>query len=139
MVRWFGMVLALGVAVIAEPSWAQGNVGGTIGKKDKTVTGGNEQPASKSSRRTRTMAAGPRTDGCSRIVGSWTWFFSSNVFAADRSVRNSGGNTGTWSCAGSALTIRWINGVVDRGTLSTDGSSLSMTSSIGVSFQARRQ
>ncbi len=52
-IAFFAVAAALAVAPMAEQVWAQaGNTGGTIGKKDKVVTGG-DQPPKKASPRTR--------------------------------------------------------------------------------------
>ena len=140
MRRFMACFAVMGALAVAMPgsAWAQsGNVGGTIGKKDKTVTGG-DQPAITPARKTRATAAAPKASGCRALVGSWSWPFGNSVFKADRSVRHSMGNTGKWSCAGATVVINWDHGVVDRAILSPDGPTLSVASGVGISFQSKR-
>ncbi len=136
----------LTAAMPGEALGQGGNIGGTIGKKNKTVTGGDDQPAppDKNSRPAKRRAATDQSvpvgrDSCKSLVGTWAWFLGPQaVFAADRTVSHLQGYTGKWTCSKGAVVIVWNHGVTDRGTLSDDGKTLAVASGIGINFQATR-
>ena len=122
-----------------------GSVGGTIGKTDKSVSGGEEQPHSRAKPQKDKTDATPatRSSPCRDIVGTWKWYLglSETTFLADGSARHSSGATGKWQCVGSAISAVWSNGVKEHYVLSPDGNSLSVDTSWngGVSFVVTRE
>ncbi len=144
----FGFLVAIAIGAASAPVLAQsGNIGGTIGKQDKTVSGSEEKPTppSKNSKPTKRRAATNQSapvarDSC-KLVGNWSWALglSNVVFKADRSTSHTRGYTGKWSCTKGTVVITWNHGVTDRGTLSDDGTTLRVSSSIGINFRATRK
>lgn len=131
--------VALAVAATVEHARAQGNVGGTIGKKNKVVTGATERPAKRPAKH-RVPSATPNTGPCRGLVGTWAWYMGLDaVFSVDRSVRALT-YTGKWSCSGQSLVIVWdkIN-VIDRGTFSDNGTTLSIVNSRSERFIGKRK
>jgi hypothetical protein len=123
-----------------------GSTGGTIGKQDKSISGGVEVDTprvvphpKRSATKSQERSSG---QSCDRIVGKWTWYLgvTETVFNQNGSVRNTA-NSGKWTCAGSAITISWINGYIDRMTISQDGKSLAVVSTWngGTRFTATRR
>jgi len=143
-------LLALSHLAFANASSAlaqAGSTGGTIGKQDKSISGGvdAETPrAAPDPKRPATKARDTSPDhSCNRVVGNWTWYLglTETVFNQDGSARNSGGATGTWTCTGATVTATWNIGSTDRGTISHDGNSLAVVSTYhgGVKFTATRR
>ena len=143
MHRFIALFTIMGALVLtAMPGsvWAQsGNIGGTIGKKDKVITGG-DQPAKRPAYKTRAPAAAQRGDACRGLVGTWTWYLGIDaVFNADQSVGHAI-NTGKWTCTARSLVIVWTNiGITDRGIFSDNGATLSIVNSRGERFIATRK
>ena len=127
-----------------------GSTGGTVGKQDKSISGGAEadrpraaphskRPASNS----QETSSGP---ACSRIVGTWKWGGgfgpTEMVFNQNGTVRQSlTGSTGNWSCAGTIVKTVFANGSTDRIAISKDGNSASVTTTWGggQSFKVTRR
>ena len=132
---------ALAVAMPGS-AWAQsGNVGGTIGKKDKVVTGG-DVPANRPARKARAAADTANPGGCRSIIGTWAWFNNlAVVFKSDRTAVATNGDTSTWTCNGGMYLVTWKSmGHTDRLTLSSDGRRLSGTSTLlGIAVSATRK
>lgn len=124
-----------------------GSAGGTIGKQDKSISGGAEADTPRTMFRARRPAthsqetsSGP---ACSRIAGSWKWGYglTTMVFDQNGTVRSlTTGNTGTWSCAGTIVKTVFASGSTDRITISKDGNSASVTTTWGGghSFEVKR-
>src|SRR5664279_2559528 len=104
----------IGIALIALPhlpftyvpsALAQaGSTGGTIGKQDKSISGGEDTPRvpphpKRSATKSQETSSG---HSCVRIVGKWTWYLGATetVFNQDGTARNNGGATATWTCTG---------------------------------------
>jgi hypothetical protein len=146
----------IGIALLALPYFAFANVtaalaqagstGGTIGKQDKSISGGEEadrpravphpKRAATTSRETESDAA------CRRIVGTWSWAYglTEMAFSQNGTAKQSSGNTGSWSCAGTIVKTAYVNGVTERIAISTDGHSASVTTTAvgGFTFKATR-
>jgi hypothetical protein len=107
-----------------------GSTGGTLGKTDKSASGGEESGPHQTSRPRGARKANQKsTSGsCQRIVGSWSWHGGAQtVFNADGTGRNSaitGTTTCTWKCVDGVVVANWGSlGIVDRITISGDGNS----------------
>ena len=127
---------ALGIALSAagtSGAFAQaGSAGGTIGKSDKSISGGREEhQRSRGQRREQVPAphhasrAEPNNAGCQRVVGTWNWFLGGDtVFYGDRTGRSASGPTFTWTCSGDSYVLTWSHGFVDHLRISPDGKRL---------------
>lgn len=136
------------IALLAtdQMAFAQaGSIGGTIGKTDKSASGGEGQPHSRAKpQKDKTDATRAiRSSSCRDIVGTWKWYLglSETTFLADGSARHSAGATGKWQCVGSAISAVWSNGVKEHYVLSPDGNSLSVDTSWngGAAFVVTRE
>jgi hypothetical protein len=126
-----------------------GSVGGTIGKTDKSISGGvnveghaspKREAAPKRSVNTKIGNKNATHGGCQRIIGTWTWFFgTTTVFSSGGSASNSSGLTSTWRCAGGVVVALWSHGITDRITISSDGNRLSVSSSNGITWAGARK
>lgn len=132
--------IAVVAALIVLPgaAFAQGgSVGGDVGHRDKSASGGGERPAPrgiapKPHHTAVNHAVHSRETGtqCRNIVGSWTWRWLNNqattTFKPDGTVGASNGDFGTWTCANGDYTINWQRaGVANQMTLSPDARHLS--------------
>jgi hypothetical protein len=145
----FGIaLLALSHLAFANVSSAlaqAGSIGGTIGKQDKSISGGVDAETRRAApppKRSATKAQDTSSDhSCTRIVGNWTWYLglTETVFNQGGTARNSGGATGTLTCTGGTVVAKWSNGYVDRMSISNDGDSLSITNNLGVTWAATRK
>jgi hypothetical protein len=141
-------------ATFSAPCVAQvqpGSVGGTIGKQDKSISGGEETDRPRAAPHPKRAAANSHETSsggsCSRIVGTWSWGYglSEMVFGQNGTVRqNVSGkkvNNGTWTCSGTVVTSVFATGDRDRIVLSNDGNSASVTTTWagGLSFNVSRR
>ena len=135
-------LLGLSLLAFANVSSAlaqAGSTGGTIGKQDKSVSGGDEADrphAAPRSKRSATPKVASSGSSCSRIVGTWKWGgglgLTKMVFDQNGTVRQTlTGSTGSWSCAGTIVKTVFANGSTDRIAISRDGNSLSVTTTWG--------
>jgi hypothetical protein len=151
------VLCALAVGMFSVSCFAQvqpGSTGGSIGKTDKSVSGGEETQASHSRARTERKAnpssvANSATDsskGCARIIGLWTW--RAGVFSWRIVVRPNGvathsidnGINGTWSCKDDNAVFVWANGrYLDHVTLLPESNRLEGTNKDGVKFTGLRE
>src|ERR1019366_4958793 len=99
-------LLALSHLAFANVSSAlaqAGSIGGTIGKQDKSISGGEEADRPRAAPHPKRPAAKAQETSsghsCGRIVGTWSWYLgvTETVFNQNGTVRNSGGNTGKWT------------------------------------------
>jgi hypothetical protein len=139
MKTWIiAVVLSLALSAPGAPvAFAQaGSTGGTVGKQDKSVSGGDTK--SEVGRAAKSPAHNS-TERCGGIVGVWA--FSNGV---DVSVNPDGGATAngwhaSWTCQANVITIRWP-AFVDNYTIGSDGRSLSGASGLtGEHLTARRK
>src|SRR5262245_58205846 len=114
-----------------------GSTGGTIGKTDKSVSGGAAENAQArdrlgaSGRRNKdrsTLTTNSRTADtsgrpCAHIAGVWTYPHGDATFRPDGSIVSAGSDGATWTCSEGHVTVVWKggSGFVDRLTLSADG------------------
>jgi hypothetical protein len=147
------LVAAVAYAVMLIPTVAlaqlqPGSTGGTIGKTDKSISGGEEaaEPLQSLPRRDKRAAKPPneasgetRGSSCGRIVGTWNWVLGLTVvIKSNGSITASNGLTATWRCNGSQYSFAWSNNITDRVSLSTDGNRLDAVNSVGIHFSSTR-
>ena len=110
-----------------------GSIGGTIGKSEKSVSGGTdtEQPSVKQSRSGpvsgRHSVAAQSPNDCRKVVGIWTFTFEKSFETAINS--NGTGSFGpgldfTWTCSGNQFAYTAL-GITERLTLSPGGMAMS--------------
>jgi hypothetical protein len=118
---------------MAFPSFAQGgSTGGSIGKQNKSVSGGESdapapRPLKKGVARHPDRPNKPPKSGCPSIVGAWnSW--SSHIFGsgdavmdADGTAKHASGITGRWHCDNGQLYIEWSDGKPGPVRVSADG------------------
>jgi hypothetical protein len=102
----FGILMSFS----SSSAWSQaGSTGGTIGKQDKSLSGGDEESAPRpNTRAAKPAPAKARPSGdtdCHRIVGTWKSDYNGVVlvFAQDGTAVTNGGTEGpnfTWTCSG---------------------------------------
>jgi hypothetical protein len=146
------LVAAFACAVmLSAPTLASaqpGSTGGTIGKMDKEISGGEESSAgSRTSPRSpsRTLAH-QQHEGegkCKGIAGKWAynWTVGINeaIFNSDGTGSNSDGRKAKWTCSKGLISVVWDHGVTDHVTLSDDGKSLSGKGALGVNISATKR
>jgi len=109
----------IGIALLALSHFAFANVssalaqagstGGTIGKQDKSISGGEEtlknNPAGKTLHKTATGSL------CDKVAGTWTWAWLHNAAVVKLNPNGTSsattGNTGTWTCDGRTVIVNW--------------------------------
>jgi hypothetical protein len=117
MKTWI-IAVALGVALLAagaSGAFAQaGSTGGTVGKQDKAVSGGEEIKAPDRKKPERKLRETTERDGRCGIAGIWTFRWLDHVdrvvFRADGTAMHATGGEGTWTCAAGAIIAHWRNG-----------------------------
>src|SRR5580704_7190143 len=140
---WIGIaLLAMSQFTTLPSALAQsGSIGGSVGKLDKSISGGAEpgtpctapQPK-RAAAKTQESASSHR---CGRIVGRWSWYLgvSDSVFHKDGTAFHpASGTNGKWTCAGDTVSVVWGNGGssrTDRITVSQDGNGIFVDSPWG--------
>ena len=155
--RLIGQLLALlmlsGLFALGQPenAFAQaGSTGGTIGKQDKSISGGSDAVAPerallvrKPSRPRSQGRADERehdaSSGCAGIVGEWQFPLGQKIiFKSGGSTQSSFGDTGTWACAKGTVVTSWKRGYRDHITLSPDGTQLSVINNVFGKFSVQK-
>jgi hypothetical protein len=144
-------VLACAVLLFPATVFAQaGSTGGTIGKTDKSISGGETpsepQHRPEGKRPPHATITSEKTSGnrCQKIVGRWTWNDAGGITKAVFSSGGTGQNTvrgltSSWTCSGDGIaTVSWSNGISDRVTISRNGNSLSIANPYGGVYSAVR-
>ncbi len=136
-----GAVLVMGVALAGSASAADhvrlaqaGSTGGTLGKTDQSLSGGQRKPGpAMEPKKTKGAAPEARQSGCARIAGSWAWSNGLGVvIGANGTASSTSGDKATWICTGGMYLFKWqMFGTETRVTLSADGKRLSGTGPIG--------
>jgi hypothetical protein len=87
-------------SAIAVAQVQPGSTGGTVGKQDKSVSGGDTPQESRpSTRKQEPHPSVAKNSSCGRIAGTWQWGGYTVVVKQDGSAHNSYGNVdGTWTC-----------------------------------------
>jgi hypothetical protein len=151
MYRFVLCILILGLFSVPCVAQVQpGSTGGSIGKTEKSISGGEEpadsqravparkQPRSGSQGRVEEKMS-KQNDGagsaCGRIPGVWTangWYNSiygrgDVVLKADGSARHVSGIIGTWTCRRGHFVMDWKNWAHGEGALSSEGNTITFT------------
>jgi hypothetical protein len=118
-------------AQLNPPAMAQaGSTGGTVGKQDKSVSGGEEGPDARHTEKKSHRAVAPKVSAfkCPNLTGTWnTWaagMFGKGdaTFNSDGTAMHGSGIPGKWGCEDGHLFIRWaIDGRPGEVKLSRDG------------------
>ena len=142
------VLCALAVGVFSAPCVAQvqpGSTGGSIGKIDKSVSGGEEANQPRVAPHPKRETGAQQTSSgqsCNGLVGTWSWYrgVTEMTFLKAGTMRNSSGAAGTWICTGgrSARSGDFIS--KEQYTVSQDGKSMFVTSTWGggVTFTATK-
>jgi hypothetical protein len=142
MHRAVWLIICAGVLLASAAAIAQvqpGSIGGTIGKQDKSASGGNTPEGYRPSTREQK----PRHDksaSCGRIAGTWKWGGYTVVIRQDGSAQHSlASMNGTWTCKGRQYVFIWANKFINHVTLSTDGNSVEgVNDALGGTFSGTR-
>jgi hypothetical protein len=134
------------LSVSAAAQLQPGSTGGTVGKQDKSISGGEERDRPRAASHPKQSATKSQEtssgSACGRIVGRWLWYLgiTETVFDQNGTAHNSG-HTGKLTCAGATIRIAWDHGYVDHATVSPDGRSISVVSTWGggLRFTATRR
>jgi hypothetical protein len=121
-----------------------GSVGGTVAKRDKSISGSENHAARRHSQRTGRPASAPsESTACGSIHGSWRWvgvITTEVIFNPDHSIDDTSSHHGSWTCSGGLVVISWTNGYVDRLAMSGDHSQLKGNAGLmGVPITATRR
>jgi len=139
------VMLAMSLPAFAKGSSAlaqAGSVGGTIGKQDKSISGGEEADRPRATPVPKRSAAKTHETSsgrsCNRIVGTWSWYLgvSNVIFHKDSTALHpASGSTGKWNCvSGSTVNVVWSyqgTSRTDHMTLSQDGNGIFVDSPYG--------
>jgi hypothetical protein len=128
-------------SAIAVAQVQPGSTGGTVGKQDKAVSGGNtpqESRPSTSKREPHLSVA--KISSCGRIAGTWQWGGYTVVVKQDGSAHNSYGNVdGTWTCKDRDYVFVFAGAFIEHVTLSTNGNNVTGTNPLGTPFTGSRR
>lgn len=130
--------LALTANVFAQA----GSVGGTIGKTDKSVSGGGQAPSARPEPKSRKSSAAPRnaeTSLCGKLPGNWSWFNYPTVVINSDGTASAPPFSATWTCKNNSVVMHWNHGYTDRLTLSRDGTHLEGTNGSGTVVSGDRR
>jgi hypothetical protein len=140
------LIFAMNVLLAPASAIAQvqpGGTGGSVGKQDKSISGGGSPEDSGSAARKlkpHPSAAKQGNEGsgnakgssCGRIVGSWKWgpgFLV--VIKNDGTAQHAGGGSGTWTCGDGRYVFVWSIGITDHVSLSADGNTIAGSNNFG--------
>ena len=121
-----------------------GSTGGTIGKQDKSISGGSPMEGSRDTPRKSQASAvklpsKTMSSACDKIVGTWKWgpgFLV--VIKSNGTAQPAGGGSGTWTCNKGQYIFVWSIGIIDYVSLSTDGNSMAGHNRVGGDFSGTR-
>jgi hypothetical protein len=144
MHRTVSLIFAASVfwtSAIAVAQVQPGSIGGTVGKQDKAVSGGNAPEESRpSTRKQEPHPSVAKSSSCERIAGTWLWGDSTVVAKPDGTAHNSYGNVdGTYTCSGRQYVFVFAGAFVNRVTLSANGNSVTGTNPLGTPFTGSRR
>lgn len=127
----FGMLASFSVGTTAFAK--AGSTGGTIGKTEKSISGGAEAEQSPVKQRKpapvsgRPSVAAPSPNDCRKVVGIWTFTFEKSFETAIKSDGTGSFGPGfefTWTCSGNQFAYTAL-GITTRLTLSSSGMAMS--------------
>jgi len=116
-----------------------GDLGGQVGKKNRSISGVQETPAPSKTPPPKRRAAAPsqdnpqetKTTGCENFFGVWTsgggsWLYGPNdtTFSAGGTALHNSGIVGTWRRSNGEIVLEWKSWDNDRLKLSADGKRL---------------
>ena len=137
------LVLAIAAPIFCfaqanPPAMAQaGSTGGTVGKQDKSVSGGEEPAAPKSQPHKSASAPAAeksKSSGCGQVVGAYKGYSGIiTVIKADGTATLATGQEGNWTCASGQVTIVWNHGFTDHLTPKPGG--FSAVNNLGWQFE----
>lgn len=145
--RACGIPLAAAALIVfaihsGAPALAQsGSTGGTLGKTDQSLSGGQRKPgAAVEPKKTKGAAPESRQSGCARIAGSWLWSNGISVaVSANSTASATNGDKATLACTGGVYAFKWqAFGNESRMTLSADGKRLSGSGIVGPESAVRQ-
>ncbi|MGA8614182.1 MAG: hypothetical protein WB760_21400 [Xanthobacteraceae bacterium] len=137
-------------AQVYPPAMAQaGSTGGTVGKQDKSASGGNSPDSVPATRKQKPhqsvvnsqddSSAKKANSSCGRIVGTWKWGAGFLVvIKRDGTAHHDFAGNGTWKCDDGQYVFVWSNGITDHISVSTDGDSIAGNNNIGMTFSGTR-
>jgi hypothetical protein len=129
-------VLLAALFVAPWPAFPQaGSTGGTIGKHDKSVSGGDDQERRPEPNAKRRQSATARPDGghgkgCPDITGVWNSWASGMfgkgdaTFNKDGTATHKSGIPGTWRCENGQLRMGWNHKEPSPASITTDGKTI---------------
>jgi hypothetical protein len=147
------VLLIFAVSVLLAPAGAvaqvqPGGTGGSVGKQDKSLSGGSAPTDAGSATKPHHIAAKPQSEesgnakgsSCGRIVGTWKWGLGFLVvIRKDGTANHAYAGNGTWSCNDGQYVFVWPTvSITDHISLSTDGNSIAGSNSIGMTFSGAR-
>jgi hypothetical protein len=123
------------------PAMAQAaSTGGTVGKQDKSASGGEElaAPKSRSHKSVSLPTEGKaKSSGCGQVAGAYKGFSGIiTVIKADSTATLATGQQGTWTCANGQVTIVWNHGYTHHLTPKPGG--FSAVNNLGWQFEFAR-
>jgi len=137
--RFVVSVLIIGTFCVPCVAQVQpGSTGGSIGKTEKSISGGEE------ARKIQSKNPSARATGsqCDKVAGSWTWRWLNDsavvTLSSGGASSATNGNEGNWTCVGRMVRVNWLLGNYDTLTLSSDAKTLSGKSVLGISVSGTR-
>ena len=116
----------------SSPVHAQaGSVGGSIGKQDKSISGGEDVDRPQVAPHSKPLVAkAQETPPCKKVVG--TWAFSNGigvVFRAGGDLSSTNSDVGRWTCKDGMVAAHWQKWT-DHYVISSDGIHMSGNSGL---------
>lgn len=147
----FAMLLSfLFVVCVSATAMAQGSTGGTLGKTDQSLSGGqSKQPVPEVKKAKGSPATKLERDPlCAKAIGTWAWVLGSGDVIVRRNgtfihtTHTTEGSVGTWTCTEGRIVLKHSKGE-ERMTVSADGNTMSGVSwftgyTIGFSVQRKQ-
>jgi hypothetical protein len=127
-----------------------GSTGGTLGKTDKSATGGEEATPHSSNKTERhvhepAVTGGRGVSKCGNLAGDWQYAHGpvARYTSGGAAIGLTDNSRGTWTCSGEEIIITWTSGVaaghIHRMTLSADGQHFVGTGPLGFPLSAVRK
>ncbi len=117
-----------------------GSTGGTLGKTDKSASGGEEPSRSRNPSR-RAVATKQAGSDCNSLAGTWEWKWGDQTgmatFHRNGTGTNSNGDQSTWTCTGRTVVMHW-RFATDTLVLSSDGKKLTGSNNYGATIAGSR-
>jgi hypothetical protein len=146
--RGIAAVAMLAITAAPDTAFAQaGSTGGSIGKQDKSISGGEEENKPSAAIHSKQPAGSvkntPSDHPCSAVVGTWSWYLgvTEMTFSEGGTWRSSSGITGPWNCIGPRTAVAISEGSKSQYVIAQDGKTMFVTSTWGggITFTATRK